>query len=85
MRMRIGTPWDWRQSFALPSFTSSAALTGQPRVDWWATSTGTATCEREVAGHVEIRWGHGRFSRASEAKVYLDTPHAEVPGYFALR
>ena len=38
-----------------------------------------------VDGHVEVRWSHGRFCGPPEAKVYLDTPHAEVPGYFPLQ
>jgi hypothetical protein len=37
-----------------------------------------------VDGHVEVRWSHGRFCGPPEAKVYLDTPHQAVPGYFAL-
>ena len=41
--------------------------------------------ERVVDGHVEVRWSHGRFAGRPEAKVYLDTHHAEVPGYFPLR
>ena len=40
--------------------------------------------DRTVKGHVEIRWSHGRFSGNPEAKVYLDTPHAAVPGYHPL-
>lgn len=40
--------------------------------------------EAEVAGHVEIRWSHGRFGGHPEAKVYLDTPHTQVPGYHPL-
>ena len=39
----------------------------------------------QVKGHVEVRWSHGRFSGAPEAKVYLDTPHQETPGYSPLR
>ena len=35
----------------------------------------------DVAGHVEVRWSHGRLRGAPEAKIYLDTPHADVPGY----
>jgi hypothetical protein len=38
----------------------------------------------DVDGHVEVRWSHGRFSGAPEAKVYLDTPHERVPGYWPL-
>ena len=37
-----------------------------------------------MRGHVEVRWSHGRFCGPPEAKVYLDTPHADVPGYFPL-
>ena len=33
---------------------------------------------------MEVRWSHGRFAQAPEAKVYLDTPHRHVPGYFPL-
>jgi len=40
---------------------------------------------RQVGGHVEIRWSHGQFGGNPEAKVYLDTPHNDVPGYFRLR
>ena len=37
-----------------------------------------------MAGHVEIRWSHGRFAQPPEAKVYLDTAMAELPGYHRL-
>ena len=37
-----------------------------------------------MKGHVEVRWSHGRFSGNPEAKVYLDTAHAAVPGYHPL-
>ena len=33
---------------------------------------------------MEIRWSHGRFSGAPEAKVHLDTPAHEVAGYVPL-
>jgi hypothetical protein len=86
VRLRVGSPWDWRQAFRLRSFTVAAGSGGQPRVDWSAVFDDRASgTEREVRGHVEIRWSHGRFSGPPEAKVYLDTPHAEVPGYFPLR
>lgn len=84
MRLRIGTPWDWRQVFKLKSFTISATPAGQPRVGWSAVAERRADgAEQKVDGHVQIRWAHGRFSSV-EAKVYLDSPHAEVPGYFPL-
>jgi hypothetical protein len=44
----------------------------------------TTDLEETVEGHVEIRWSHGRFGPSPEAKVYLDTPHHQVPGYFPL-
>lgn len=84
MRLRIGTPWDWRQSFRLRNFVVTPTPAGQPRVAWMAEVERTADgTELEVKGHVEIRWAHGRFSSV-EAKIYLDTPHADVAGYFPL-
>jgi hypothetical protein len=85
LRLRIGTPWDWRQDFALQTLViAAAAAAGQPRVDWTAQviekNAGTG---REVSGHVEVRWAHGRFYTV-EAKIYLDTPHSDVAGYFPL-
>ena len=83
MRMRIETPWDWRQRFSLKQFSVNPDLNaGQPLVRW----CGVVRCldgsgDRTVAGHVEVRWSHGRFCGNPEAKVYLDTPHEEVPGY----
>ena len=57
----------------------------QPVVLWRAEvhdqQTGTTA---EVAGHVEVRWSHGRFAQAPEAKVYLGTAHHAVPGYVPL-
>ena len=35
-------------------------------------------------GHVEVRWSHGRFRGAPEAKVYLDTQPTDVPGFWPL-
>ena len=43
--------------------------------------TGNQVC---VAGHIEVRWSHGKFASAPEAKVYLDTPHHAVPAYVPL-
>lgn len=84
MRLRIGTPWDWRQGFELQSMSISAGRAGQPRVNWSAVIRQRADgVDVAVDGHVEVRWAHGRFS-AVEAKVYLDTPHRDVPGYFPL-
>jgi hypothetical protein len=84
MRMRVATPWDWRQRYRLAAFEMESRLAGQPTVDWRADVRDRVSGSPvSVGGHVEIRWSHGRFS-AVEAKVYLDTPHHEVPGYFPL-
>lgn len=84
LRLRVATAWDWRQRYRLRSFDVFAQPGGQPRVGWSAAVRDRHTgAEAEVRGHVEVRSSHGRFA-APEAKVYLDTPHAEVPGYFPL-
>ena len=85
MRLRIDTPWDWRQRYRLVGFDVAPQPGGQPRVGWVARYEVRATGEEdEVAGHVELRWSHGRFKKPPEAKVYLDTHHGEVPGYHSL-
>lgn len=85
LRLRIATPWDWRQRFRLTAFQLSAQPAGQPRVEWEASVTELESgYERRVRGHVEVRWSHGRFCGMPEAKIYLDTPHKQVPGYFPL-
>lgn len=85
VRLRIATPWDWRRSFRLNDFTVRPQPGGQPRVGWSARYEERSTRRQaEVTGHVEIRWSHGRFSGPPEAKVYLDSPHHDVPGYHAL-
>ncbi len=85
MRLRIATPWDWRQEFELRKFSVEPRPGGQPMIGWEAIvrrrRDGT---EMPVRGFVEIRWSHGRFGAPPEAKVHLETPHSEVPGYFAL-
>lgn len=85
LRLRVATPWDWRQKFTLREFLIEPQATAQPRVRWLA---GVFDHDRReavsVEGHVEIRWSHGRFCGFPEAKLYLDSPHEEVPGYFQL-
>ena len=86
LRLRIATPWDWRQQFRLVAFDVDAQPGGQPRVGWRATVRDLHTGEHhDIDGHVEVRWSHGRFGGLPEAKVYLDTPHESVPGYVPLR
>jgi hypothetical protein len=85
VRLRVADPWDWTTRFELKDLDISPADAGQPRVDWTARYIVRNTGEdRVVTGHVEVRWSHGRFAQAPEAKVYIDTPIAQLPGYFAL-
>jgi hypothetical protein len=85
LRLRIATPWDWQQEFDIREFDVWADPVGQPVIRWRATVLRRpANTEVEVNGHVEIRWSHGRFAQPAEAKVYLDTPHQDVPGYIPL-
>lgn len=85
LRYRVGTPWDFRSRFALNAFDAWPDAVGQPMVRWRAEIDDRDTGERTgVEGHVEIRWTHGRFSGAPEAKVHLDTNPHQVPGYFRL-
>jgi hypothetical protein len=86
LRLRIGTPWDWRRHFELRVFDVEARAGGQPLVAWRAlVRERSSGAEHTVAGHVEVRWSHGRLAGRPEAKVYLDTPHTAIPGYFPLR
>ena len=96
LRYRVGTPWDFRNRFELKSFDAWPESAGQPMVRWRAAvldrdlardvdndaAVGDELCV--IEGHVEIRWTHGRFSGAPEAKVHLDTHPHRVPGYFPL-
>ena len=86
LRYRVGTPWDFRNRFALKSFDAWPDSAGQPMVRWRAETVDRANNGGLVAieGHVEIRWTHGRFSGAPEAKVHLDSHPHLVPGYFPL-
>jgi hypothetical protein len=82
LRLRIDSAWDWMQRYELRSFEVAARQAGQPEVGWQATVRRRSDShDLTVTGHVEIRWSHGRFLGSPESKVYLDTPHNEVPGY----
>ncbi len=85
MRLRVMTPWEWRNAFEFRSFVIEPDGRGQPRVSWKA-RYGERSGGRiaDVHGHVEIRWSHGPFFHPPEAKIYLDTRHEEVPGYVPL-
>lgn len=86
VRLRVATVWDWRDHFELRDLSIEGIPAGQPKVEWIARyRTKDAHREtRSLRGHVEIRWSHGRFAQPPEAKVYLDTPVDQVPGYFTL-
>lgn len=85
LRLRVMTPWDWRQAFELKRVDVWGDDAGQPQVRWQARVRDRATGEEAtVDGHVEVRWSHGRFGKPPEAKAYLDTPHHRVPGYVSL-
>ena len=85
MRLRVVTPWEWRQAFEIRSFAVEADGRGQPRVNWTARYRERTSGEQGIVrGHVEIRWSHRPFCGPPEAKIYLDTRHDEVPGYVQL-
>jgi hypothetical protein len=85
LRLRVGTVWDWRQHFRITSFDVRARVRGQPEVEWEVSVQDKRTRQASsIVGHVEIRWSHGKFAQPPEAKVYLDTPHHLVPGYWPL-
>jgi hypothetical protein len=81
----VATPWDWSYRYRLEHFSVVAKPAGQPTVAWSSVVRDREAGQMvEVNGHVEIRWSHGRFGGAPEAKVYLDTAAVEVPGYYPL-
>lgn len=83
---RVDTPWDFRSRFKLNSFDAWPEAAGQPLLRWRAEVTNRDSLDtRTVQGRVEIRWTHGRFSGAPEAKVLLDSHPHDVPGYHRLR
>ena len=85
LRLRVASSWDWLQAFELRALEVAPRTAGQPEVAWRAVVRHRASGRTaDVDGHVEVRWSHGRFSGAPEAKVYLDTPHERVPGYWPL-
>jgi hypothetical protein len=83
---RVVTPGDLRRTHKFRKLAVRAETTrGQPIVSWDAVFTHRRSgAEVVVAGHVEVRWSHGKFAQVPEAKVYLDSPHHLVPGYVPL-
>lgn len=86
IRLRVDSAWDWMQYYELRALDIAPRIAGQPEVIWQATVRERLTnLDMNVDGHVEIRWSHGRFLGSPESKVYLDTPHSQVPGYNVLQ
>ena len=86
---RCACGWRARGTGARPTVSISSTSPPPPRANPRSTGpplTPSAPPSRResVRGHVEVRWSHGRFVQPPEAKVYLDTPSDELPGYFAL-
>ncbi len=82
IRYRTATPWDHKDRYQIRSFDVFPDAAGQPVVLWRIEVSDVDTGHHLVTeGHVEVRWSHGRFAGAPEAKVYLDTPHHDVAGY----
>ncbi len=84
LRLRVADAWEWHRHHRLTGLPVCAAGAGQPQVDWTIELAGPGGRRVDVHGHVEIRWSHGRFAQPPEAKVYVDTPAGELPGYTAL-
>jgi len=85
IRTRVATPWDARNRYEFRDLEVEPGARSQAVVGWRAVfHDRVRQTPMFAAGHVEVRWSHGKFGQAPEAKVYLDTPYDEVPGYFRL-
>ena len=86
LRIRVDTPWVWRRSWEFLALDVRPAVgAAQPQVDWTLRVRNRTTgAELVTEGFVEVRWSHGRFSGAPEAKVQLRSRHEDVPGYTPL-
>ena len=84
-RYKVLSRWDWAARYRLRDFTIAARQSQQPTVTWRLVAHDRELGHEVAAeGHVEIRWGHGRFKNAPEAKAYLDSPLSTTPGYVSL-
>lgn len=86
LRFKVASRWDWAKQYEVRELNMSGrAGAMQPTVDWRLVVTDCVSqTNLVVEGHVEVRWSHGRFLGAPEAKVKLDTALRAVPGYIAL-
>jgi len=82
LRYRVTTPWDFRTRYSVKSVDFWGEPAGQATVRWRADVIDRVRdATRIVEGHIEVRWSHGKFAGAPEAKIYLDTAHHDVAGY----
>lgn len=85
LRFKVLSRWDWAARYQMREFSVAPSRTMQPTVTWkldvFDRHLGV---EQSAVGHVEIRWSHGRFNKAPEAKVYLDSDLHHTPGYVSL-
>lgn len=85
LRFKVLSRWDWATRYELRHFAITPSTAMQPTVDWeLAVLDRTSGTDCAARGHVEIRWSHGRFNKAPEAKVYLDSGLDSTPGYVSL-
>jgi len=86
LRFKVASRWDWAKQYEVRELNMSARHGAmQPTVDWRLVVTDCVSqTNLVVEGHVEVRWSHGRFLGAPEAKVKLDTALRAVPGYIDL-
>ena len=86
LRFKVASRWDWAKQYEVRELNMSARHGAmQPTVDWRLVVTDCVSQTNLVVdGHVEVRWSHGRFLGAPEAKVKLDTALRAVPGYIDL-
>ena len=85
-RLKLLNSADWHRMFTVTRFSAEPGADSlQPQVQWRAEieTKGSPTKQLAVEGDVEVRWSHGKFCGNPEAKVYLDTPIEDVPGYEA--
>lgn len=86
LRYRVGTPWDFRDRWQFKGFDVWPDPAGQPLVRWRADLVDNLDGRPIVSeGYVEVRWTHGKFGGAPEAKVHLSSDPHQTAGYFPLR
>ena len=85
IRVKVMSASEWLALYPAARLIVSPRLgSRQPVVEWEAEIEDRHGRVHRALGHVEIRWSHGKFRGAPEAKVYLDTPLSKVPGHTVL-